>query len=112
MLLVRVSSPALRPSNVPSSSSRRASEVSRLAASLETSLARLLDDDGTFDGRSAGLETRTSGIEDQRLALDRRMAQVEERYRAQFTALDVLVSKMTSTSNFLAQQLGNLPGFS
>ncbi|GAB2614306.1 flagellar filament capping protein FliD [Novilysobacter erysipheiresistens] len=96
----------------PAPATRLFSGEGSLTASLETSLAQLLDDDGTLDDRSAGLEGRTDTIQDQRVALDRRMAQVEERYRAQFTALDVLVSKMTSTSNFLAQQLGNLPGFS
>lgn len=96
----------------PAPAARLFSGDGSLAANLETSLARLLDDDGQFDDRTAGLEGRTSNIEEQRLALDRRMSQVEERYRAQFTALDVLVSKMQSTSSFLAQQLGNLPGFS
>ena len=96
----------------PAPATRLFSGEGSLAANLETSLARLLDDDGALDDRSAGLEGRTDSIQDQRVALDRRMAQVEERYRAQFTALDVLVSKMTSTSSFLAQQLGNLPGFS
>ncbi len=96
----------------PAPATRLFSGEGSLVASLETSLARLLDDDGALDDRTTGLETRTSNIEDQRLALDRRMSQVEARYRAQFTALDVLVSRMQSTSSFLAQQLGNLPGFS
>ena len=95
----------------PAPATRLFSGEGSLTAGLETSLARLLDDDGAFDDRSAGLETRTGSIEDQRLALDRRMAQVEERYRAQFTALDVLVAGMQSTSSFLAQQLANLPKY-
>ena len=95
----------------PAPATRLFSAEGGLAAGLETSLARLLDDDGVLDGRSAGLETRTGSIEDQRVALDRRMAQVEERYRAQFTALDVLVAGMQSTSSFLAQQLANLPKY-
>ena len=95
----------------PAPATRLFSAEGGLAAGLETSLARLLDDDGVLDGRSAGLETRTGSIEDQRVALDRRMAQVEERYRTQFTALDVLVAGMQSTSSFLAQQLANLPKY-
>lgn len=96
----------------PGPATRLFSGDTGLAAGLETSLARLLDDGGVFDDREDRLEAQTTSIADQRLALDRRMSQVEERYRAQFTALDVLVSKMTSTSSFLAQQLDNLPGFS
>jgi flagellar hook-associated protein 2 len=34
---------------------------------------------------------------------------IEKRYRAQFTALDPMLAQMTSTSNFLTQQLANLP---
>ena len=36
------------------------------------------------------------------------MEQVEKRYRAQFIALDTMVSKMQSTSSYLAQQLAAL----
>lgn len=80
-----------------------------LTGRLESTLAGLLDDDGLLDGRDAGLKARDKRIDDQRAALDRRMADVESRYRAQFTALDVLVSRMQSTSSFIAQQLANLP---
>ena len=37
------------------------------------------------------------------------MAQVEERFTAEFTALDQLVSQLQSDGNFLQQQLANLP---
>ena len=40
-----------------------------------------------------------------------RLIDNEDRYRKQFTALDSLVGQLLSTSNFLAQQLDNLPGF-
>ena len=40
-----------------------------------------------------------------------RLAQIEARYRRQFTALDTAISGMTKTSNFLAQQLANLPTY-
>jgi flagellar hook-associated protein 2 len=41
-----------------------------------------------------------------REALELRMVAVEKRYRAQFSALDSLLSGMQSTSGFLAQRLG------
>ena len=77
-----------------------------LATGLKTSLDRLLNDDGLLDGRSDGLDRRTRTLADQRTQLDRRMTQVEARYRAQFVALDGLVAKLQSTGNFLTQQLG------
>lgn len=76
-----------------------------LAADLESSLARLLDDDGLLDSRDEGLAARSKSIASQRTALDQRMAQVEQRYRAQFVALDALMAQMQSTSSYLAQQL-------
>jgi flagellar hook-associated protein 2 len=81
-----------------------------LAATLKTSLDLLLNDDGLLDGRSDGLERRTKTLAGQRSELDRRMTQVEARYRAQFVALDGLVAKLQSTGNFLTQQLGLLGG--
>jgi flagellar hook-associated protein 2 len=37
------------------------------------------------------------------------MASVEARYRKQFLALDSLLSRMNSTSSYLASQLSSLP---
>ena len=39
------------------------------------------------------------------------LAIVQAQYLAQFTALDTLMSSMSSTSNFLTQELASLPGF-
>ncbi|HYD79829.1 MAG TPA: flagellar filament capping protein FliD [Paucimonas sp.] len=41
-------------------------------------------------------------------ALALRLTATEKRYRAQFTALDQLIGKMSTTSSFLTQQLANL----
>jgi flagellar hook-associated protein 2 len=38
------------------------------------------------------------------------MAAIETRYRTQFGALDVLLTRMQQTSSYLSQQLANLPG--
>ena len=95
----------------PAPATRLFSGDGSLVAGLETSLGRLLDDDGLFDSRSEGLATRTKSIFDQRLMLDRRMGQVEARYRAQFVALDGLMASLQTTSSFLAQQLAALPQY-
>jgi hypothetical protein len=39
------------------------------------------------------------------------LTQIEARYRAQFTSLDVLLSGMSTTSDYLTQQLANLPTY-
>ena len=79
-----------------------------LAADLQASLDRLLASDGVLKSRDDNLSRRTRSIADQRTALDERMGQLEARYRAQFVALDELMAKMQSTSDYLAQQLANL----
>ncbi|MCC5870568.1 MAG: flagellar filament capping protein FliD [Gammaproteobacteria bacterium] len=68
-----------------------------------------------FGGRGGILETRTESlnaqlrrITQQREALDRRMEQVESRLRAQFSALDSVLTQFQNTSSFLAQQLQGL----
>lgn len=75
---------------------------------LDALLAGFLDDEGILDARTDGIR---SGIEDltaAREALDRRLEQVEQRLRTQFTALDTLVARFQSTGDFLARQLDAL----
>ncbi|HEX22494.1 MAG TPA: flagellar cap protein [Chromatiales bacterium] len=66
--------------------------------------------DGIIDTREDGINARIGRIDTQIENFEYRMTLTEARYRAQFTALDGLLSSMQSTSNFLAQQLGSLPG--
>lgn len=73
---------------------------------LKTSLDRLLGSDGALASRSSGLDQRTRSLAKQRVDLDARMDNVASRYRAQFTSLDTLMTKLQSTMNFLSQQLG------
>ena len=66
---------------------------------------------GVISARTDGLSRSVTDIGHRRDALNLRLAGLEQRLRAQFTALDTLVSKFTATGSFLTQQLGNLPGF-
>lgn len=70
-----------------------------------------LASNGILETRTKGLSTRIEGIGDQREALNERLASLETRLFRQFNALDSLLAQLSSTSNFLTQQLGNLPGF-
>jgi len=60
--------------------------------------------------RTRGIQTRIGDVDDQRTQLTARLQQLEERYRAQFAALDSLVSTLQSTGTFLTQQFAALPG--
>ena len=76
-----------------------------LAGKLDATVDRLVDPDGLLDGRSQNLTARTKSLDSQRSALDFRMTQAESRYRTQFTALDLLLTNLQSSSDFLTQQL-------
>jgi len=69
-----------------------------------------LKSDGIIETRSAGLQTQIDGLSDERDSLNERLASLETRLLRQFNALDSLLAQLNSTSNFLAQQLDNLPG--
>lgn len=82
------------------------------AYQLNELIGNLLDSDGILAGRTDGIGRSVKDIESRRTALQLRLNLIEKRYRAQFTALDTLISSMTKTSSFLSQQLDNLPGSS
>ena len=65
---------------------------------------------GVIKARTDGIDRRLRDIGDQRVALDRRVALLENRYRTQFNALDGVLAQIQSTGNFLTQQLASLPG--
>jgi flagellar hook-associated protein 2 len=65
----------------------------------------MLSDTGPLSSRTTGIAASIKTIEKNRADLTARLAVVEKRYRAQFTALDLTISKMNTTSTFLTQQL-------
>ncbi len=82
-----------------------------VAVKLGDLLGQYVGADGLFDKRAQTLNASIKDINDQRSALTDRLAELQARYTKQFNALDSLLSKLQSTSNYLTQQLGNLPGF-
>jgi flagellar hook-associated protein 2 len=80
-----------------------------VAARLYTQLEKRLASTAEVESRTTSLNGSLKQIAKDKVALDLRMAQIEARYRKQFTALDSLLSKLQSTSSYLAQQLANLP---
>lgn len=79
------------------------------AHTLDRLVGKMLESDSLLDGRIDGINASIKQIEAQRTVLGRRLESVEKRYRAQFSALDSMVASMSKTSNFLQQQLANLP---
>ncbi|NOY62780.1 MAG: flagellar filament capping protein FliD [Gammaproteobacteria bacterium] len=79
------------------------------ADQLESVIGRLLSDNGIVGARTEGINDRISDINTQRRDLDERLSSMESRLRKQFIGLDTLLSRLNSTSDFLTQQLANLP---
>ncbi len=75
-----------------------------VAERLDTVIAGYLGTSGAIGTRVEGLTSRIADITTQREKLDNRLAALEERYLAQFTAMDALVSQLNSTGEYLTQQ--------
>lgn len=79
-----------------------------VATKLDDLLDRYLNtSDGIIKAREDGFDTQLEGIQEDRETLARRLERIETRMRQQFAGLDALVAQLTSTGNFLTQQLDN-----
>ncbi len=76
--------------------------------SFSTEVTSLLAGGGTVSTRVSSLNSLVNRFKDNQAALEIRVSLVEKRYRAQFTALDKLVSSMQTTSSYLTQQIAML----
>ncbi len=64
-----------------------------------------LEEDGILDVREQTLDDRTARIDGQIESTEYRMDRIEARLRTEFTALDVLLTSLQTTGDFLSQQL-------
>jgi flagellar hook-associated protein 2 len=71
----------------------------------------MLATNGLIQSRTEGIKASLKGLEKTQVSLEERLTQTEKRYRAQFSALDTMMSQMQTTSSFLAQQLAALPTY-
>jgi flagellar hook-associated protein 2 len=83
-----------------------------LAVRMTSLLDGMLSSGGLFASRTEGINRSITDVGRQRETLSRRLVQIEQRYRKQFSALDTLVAGMKKTSEYLTQQLANLPSSS
>jgi flagellar hook-associated protein 2 len=76
--------------------------------SFSTEVTSMLASNGAISNRVSSLNSSVNRYKDNQAALEVRVSLVEKRYRAQFTALDKLVSSMQTTSSYLTQQFASL----
>jgi flagellar hook-associated protein 2 len=83
-----------------------------IAVRFNEALGSIVGSSGLIVSRTDGIAASIKDIGRRRDVLTARLSQIEARYRAQFSALDSLVAGMNKTSQFLTQQLANLPATS
>jgi flagellar hook-associated protein 2 len=83
--------------------------VTGFAAQIDIRIEAMLSTDGLVASRTDGINDSIRDIGKRRERIEARLVQIEARYRAQFTALDTMIASMNKTSEFLQQQLANLP---
>lgn len=64
--------------------------------------------DSLLKSKTDGLSVSIKSVASQRERFESRLEGIEKRYRAQFVALDAMMTSMQSTSNYLTQQLATL----
>jgi flagellar hook-associated protein 2 len=79
-----------------------------VAAKIDFEVGRILSPVGALPSHTKTFTESIKDIDKQRAALNVRLAATEKRYRDQFSALDTTIASMTSTSNYLMQQLASL----
>lgn len=83
-----------------------------IAWQLNQTITTMLGENGTLASKTDGIDRSIDDIESRRTVLERRLEDIEARYRKQFSALDSLIASMQQTSDYLTQQLANLPSTS
>ena len=93
---------------ISTSASDVTNALSAYGKSFSETITGMLSSGGVLTNRVDSLNSSVTRFKDNQASLEIRVALVEKRYRAQFTALDKLVSSMQSTSSYLTQQLASL----
>ena len=75
---------------------------------LGSMLDNMLDDNGLLDARENGLNAQIESTQNAEDAFNVRLGYIEARYRAQYSALDTLMTSLSATSSYLDQQLSIL----
>jgi flagellar hook-associated protein 2 len=87
-------------------------EGTGVAARLHKQIEDRLADGAALDVRTESLQAQKRALELKAAANEARIDMVRQAYLRQFTALDTLLSSLSSTSAYLSQQIDSLPKWS
>lgn len=85
-----------------------ATAISAFGSAVNTVTGDLLATGGVISSRTDGLNASSRRLSQQIEALETRLTRIEKNYRAQYTALDIAMTSMSTTSSYLSQQLSIL----
>jgi len=91
------------------SASRSNDDPKGLAGDLSQYIEDLIDDGGLLDSRVNTAEDQIDRYQDDLAALEEKMVRIEQRYVAQFTAMDQAVDRFESLRESLKSQFENMP---
>lgn len=75
-----------------------------IATQLDTLLTQYTQSNGIIDSKTEGLNETIEDIDEDLVTLNRSLETLEARLLEQFTALDIILTQLNSTSSFLTQQ--------
>lgn len=79
-----------------------------LAGQLGTVLDGILKDGGALSNVTKGVESRVKSLDERYARVEESISATVERYRKQFTQLDMMLSEMNATTSYLTQQFDAL----
>jgi flagellar hook-associated protein 2 len=79
------------------------------ALRLRASVKSMIDSGGVLESRQSGLKSTIKTLDQQQERMEARLAMVQQRLTAQYSALDALVTTRQSQSSALANALSSLP---
>jgi len=84
------------------------SSTTGVATRLTKVTEEMLGTKGVFKNRTDGLNATIEGMKDSEDRMTLQLGQTEKRYRAQFVALDTMMTSMQSMQSYMTQQLSAL----
>ncbi|MBV2132271.1 flagellar filament capping protein FliD [Pseudomonas sp. MAP12] len=79
-----------------------------MAGQLGTALDAILKDGGALSNVTKGVESRVKSLNERYTRVEETISATVERYRKQFTQLDMMLSEMNATTSYLTQQFDAL----
>lgn len=80
-----------------------------IGAMFDALLQGYVEDDGVVDAKADGVQATVASLDKRKIQLEARLELIEAAYRRQYVALDATIAQMSATSQYLTQQLANLP---